>query len=299
MHIGFVGLGQMGAPIARNLLKGGLRVTVSGRHQAVLDEFRQSGASIAGDVAALAGADLVFLCLPDGPVVRDVLFGLAGLASHLSSGKIVVDLSTISHAETLEFGRALAHRGVEFVDAPISGMAARARDATLTVMCGGSRGAFDTVRPVLELIGNKILYLGESGSGQLAKLINQLLFDVNAAALAELLPMAARLGLDCDLVGEIVNSGTGRSYASEFFIPRILQEDFSAGYPMQAAYKDLVSAAELTTRLGIPLPVLAASTATYQAALLQGHGAKDKGGMIRVFEDLLGVKFRTGRHRKT
>jgi len=109
---------------------------------------------------------------------------------------------------------------------------------------------------------------------------------------AEILPMAVKMGLDAEKVGAVINSGTGRSYASEFFIPRILEDSFSAGYPMQHAYKDLVSAAELGAKLGIPMPVLAAATATYQLALLKGHGERDKGGMILVFEELLGVKFR-------
>ena len=120
-----------------------------------------------------------------------------------------------------------------------------------------------------------------------------MLFDINAAALAEVLPMAAKMGLDCDLVGAVINSGTGRSYASEFFIPRILRGHFADGYPMAHAYKDLVNGAELGADLCIPMPVLAAATATYQAALLRGHGEKDKGAMVRVFEELLGVQYRS------
>ncbi|TRZ53841.1 NAD(P)-dependent oxidoreductase, partial [bacterium] len=182
--------------------------------------------------------------------------------------------------------------GVAFLDAPVSGMEARAKDGTLTVMCGGPRETFDRVRPYLDCIGNKILYLGVSGSGQLTKLINQLLFDISAAALAEILPMAVKMGLDPESVAEVVNSGTGRSYASEFFLPRILAGGFGEGYPMKAAYKDLISAAEISVNLGIPLPVLAAATATYQQALLRGYGNQNKGGMIQVFEELLGVRFR-------
>ena len=125
--------------------------------------------------------------------------------------------------------------------------------------------------------------MGGVGSGQLTKLINQLLFDINVAALAEILPMAVKMGLDPDLVGDVVNSGTGRSYASEFFIPRILKNSFSDGYPMKHAYKDLVSAAKISADLGIPLPVLGAATTTYQMALLKGFGDLDKGGMILRF----------------
>ena len=134
--------------------------------------------------------------------------------------------------------------------------------------------------------------MGDIGSGQLMKLINQLLFDINAAALAEILPLASKLGIDPELAGEVVNSGTGRSYASEFFVPHILNGVFDNGYPMETAYKDLKSGADISARFKIPTPVLAAVTSTYQQALLEGHGEKGKGAMILVFERLLGVSFR-------
>ena len=235
---------------------------------------------------------MLFLCLPDTKVVQSILLGEGGLIARLQPGRTVVDLSTISYSATTEIGRVLEAKGIDFLDAPISGMEARAIDGTLTVICGGRREVFDRVKPSLDHIGNKILYMGPTGSGQLTKLINQLLFDINAAALAEILPMAAKMGLDPDLVGEVVNSGTGRSYASEFFIPRILRGHFSDGYPMKQAYKDLVSAAELGANLCLPMPVLAAATATYQMTLLRGHGETDKGGMVQVFEELLGVRYR-------
>ncbi|MBE7199510.1 MAG: NAD(P)-dependent oxidoreductase [Parafilimonas terrae] len=293
MEIGFVGLGQMGRPIAHNIMKSGARLTVCARREADFADFTAKGVAGTIDAAALAGSDIVFLCLPNEEVVREVLLGETGLAPRLKPGSCVVDLSTITHAATTEIAQALDARGLAFVDAPVSGMAQRAIDGTLTVMCGGSPAAFEAIRPLLDLIGDRILYMGPVGSGQLTKLINQLLFDINAAALAEILPMAASMGLDPDRVGDVVNSGTGRSYASEFFVPRILRGHFSDGYPMGHAYKDLVGGAELGARLCIPMPVLAAATATYQAALRQDHGDKDKGGMIRVFEDLLDVRFRS------
>lgn len=292
MKLGFAGLGQMGRPIALNLLRSGAALAVVNRSPAAFAEFEARGASASTDVATLADADIVFLCLPDDEVVRATLFGEAGLGPHLRQGQIVVDLSTLTYAATTEIAARLGAQGVRFLDAPVSGMEARAVEGTLTVMCGGERDVFDQVAPHLRCIGTKILYMGPTGSGQLTKLVNQLLFDINAAALAEILPIAARMGLDPAQVGEVVNSGTGRSYASEFFIPRILQGHFSDGYPMKHAYKDLVSGAELGARHAIPLPVLAAATATYQTALLQGHGTKDKGGMICVYEALLGTSFR-------
>jgi len=293
MKLGFAGLGQMGKPIALNLLKSGAELVVNDRSDASFGVFRERGATGSTDIAALAGADIIFLCLPNGKVVQDIVLGEGGLLARLRTGQTVVDLSTITHSMTTVVASALEAHGIAFLDAPISGMEARAVEGTLTVMCGGTHEVFDRVKPFLDHIGNKILYMGPAGSGQLTKLINQLLFDINAAALGEILPMAVKLGLDPDLVGEVVNSGTGRSYASEFFVPRILRRHFSDGYPMAHAYKDLISGAELGANHCVPMPVLAAATATYQTALLKGHGGKDKGAMVQVFEELLGVEVRT------
>ena len=240
-------------------------------------------------VAETAKTDVIFLSLPNTEIVQNVI---GGLLPHLHEGQIIVDLSTIKYNATVELRKTLDEAGIEFLDAPVSGMESRAKDGTLTVMCGGKEEIFDKVKHYFDYIGNKVLYMGGSGAGQLTKLINQLLFDINAAALAEILPMSVKMGLDSEKIGQVVNSGTGRSYASEFFIPRVLKNSFHNGYPMRSAYKDLVSAAELGANLGIPMPVLAAATATYQQALLKGLGDNDKGGMIKVFEDQLGVQFR-------
>jgi 3-hydroxyisobutyrate dehydrogenase-like beta-hydroxyacid dehydrogenase len=292
MKIGFSGLGQMGKHMAMNMLKSGAEVIVSDVRSDSFHEFEQKGAQTTTDFGVAAQADIVFLSLPSGQIVKSVLLGEDGVLRNPKKGQIVVDTSTITYSTTMEIAKRLEEHGITFLDAPVSGMEARAIDGTLTVMCGGDAGIFETVRPYLECIGNKILYMGGVGSGQLTKLINQVLFDINVAALAEILPMAVKMGLDPDLVGDVVNSGTGRSYASEFFIPRILKNCFSDGYPMKHAYKDLVSAAEISADLGIPLPVLGAATTTYQMALLKGFGDLDKGGMIRVFEELLGVRYR-------
>jgi 3-hydroxyisobutyrate dehydrogenase-like beta-hydroxyacid dehydrogenase len=280
----------MGRHMARNLLeKSGETLAVFDVSPAAYPQFREWGAETLERAEDISGCELIFLSLPGTEIVRDTIHKLL---DRPTAGQIVVDLSTIGYLPTLEIAQQLSERGIAFLDAPVSGMEARARDGTLTVMCGGEASVFERVRPYLAHLGEQIFHMGKNGSGQLAKLINQLLFDINAAALAEILPMAARLGLDCEKTGAIVNSGTGRSYASEFFIPRILAGDFSQGYPLGHAYKDLISAAELSARERIPLPVLQAAAVTFQQALLQGHGKEDKGAMIKVYERLLGVQYR-------
>jgi 3-hydroxyisobutyrate dehydrogenase-like beta-hydroxyacid dehydrogenase len=296
MRIGFVGLGQMGRHMAQNMaVKSGEPFAVYDVSPAMYPHFRGLGIETLDRVEEIADRDLLFFSLPNSQVVKETVRKIAG---RMKEGLIVADLSTISYMATLELGRDLKERGISFLDAPVSGMEARAREGTLTVMCGGERDVFERVRPYFAHIGNQTFYMGAPGSGQLAKLINQLLFDINAAALAEILPMAAKLGLDCEKVGAIVNSGTGRSYASEFFIPRILARDFSQGYPLGHAYKDLVSAAELSAHEIIPLPVLQAAAATYQKALLAGLGKEDKGAMIKVYERILGVEYRAGQEEQ-
>jgi 3-hydroxyisobutyrate dehydrogenase-like beta-hydroxyacid dehydrogenase len=289
---GFIGLGQMGAPMARNLVRRA-QLVVWARDARQADTIVAAGATRATGSSSFSRVQVVFLCLPDGAVVDELLFGAFGLAVALPRGAIILDTSTIDYGRALALQSRLAAMDITFIDAPVSGMQARAEAGTLTMMCGATEGQIAPLRPLLETMASTILPMGKPGSGQLAKLINQLLFDINAAALAEVLPLAVKLGLDPDKVGAIVNSGTGRSYASEFFIPNILKGDFSKGYPMEAAYKDLVSGAEISARHTIPMPVLAAATVVYQSALRAGHGNKDKGGMIRLAEEALSVAFRS------
>ncbi len=291
MKIGFVGLGQMGKPMAINLLKCGDEVLVNDLKTDSFPELEAKGAKTTTSLQEIAKCDIILLSLPNTEVVKAVLLGEAGILASLRKGQIVADTSTINYTGSIEIAKVLEAKGVEFMDAPVSGMEARAIDATLTVMCGGKKEIYETLVPYFKCIGNNIMYMGTHGCGQLTKAINNILFDINIAAFAEILPMAVKLGLDPEAIGTVVNNSSGKSYASDFFIPRILRRHFSDGYPLEHAYKDLVSGAELGAQLCIPLPVMHAATTTYQMAMLKGLGHKDKGAMICVFEDLLGVKY--------
>ncbi|MHC1759216.1 MAG: NAD(P)-dependent oxidoreductase [Negativicutes bacterium] len=291
MKIGFVGLGQMGKPMAINMVKCGDEVLVNDLNTDLFPELQAKGAKTTTNLQEIAQCDVILLSLPDTKVVQAVLLGDKGILSSLRHGQIVADLSTINYTASIEIARALEAKGVEFMDAPVSGMEARAIDGTLTVMCGGKKEVYEKLTPYFKCIGANIMYMGTHGCGQLTKAINNILFDINIAAFAEMLPMAVKLGLDPEAIGAVVNSSSGKSYASEFFIPRILKRNFGDGYPLEHAYKDLVSGAELGAQLCIPLPVMHAATTTYQMAMLMGLGHKDKGAMICVFEDLLGLKY--------
>jgi len=289
--IAFAGLGQMGKHMARNLLGPDVELTVCNTSSRGFEDFRAAGAKTTNKAADLAQSAIIFLCLPDDAVVRDVIFGTDGVLPYLGKGHVVVDCSTVSYALTRKIDAALTENRADFLDAPVSGMEARAKEGTLSIMVGGDTAVLARVEPFLRRMGNKILHMGAAGSGQLTKLVNQLLYNINIAGLAEILPLAVKMGLDPVKVGEIVNSGTGRSHASEFFIPRILERRFNYGYPMRDAYKDFVNASQLAFAEHVPLPVTQAAATTYQAALLKGYGAEDKGAMIKVFEELLGVEY--------
>ncbi|MGQ9676875.1 MAG: NAD(P)-dependent oxidoreductase [Chloroflexota bacterium] len=292
-RIGFIGLGQMGKWMSLNLLKAGFDVTVydiSPQAVRFLTDQGATGAENSAQVAA--GADVVFLSLPNTEIVEKAIFGPGGIVEGAKPGLVVVDLSTISYMGTLEIARRLSERGVRFADAPVSGMEARAKEGTLTVMVGGDEALFTEILPLLQPLGNTIIHMGAIGSGQLTKLINQLLFNTAMASLAEILPMAVKLGLDPEKVTQVTTTGTGRSFGLEFFAPRILENRFDQGYPLKDAYKDMVSAAEICAQRQIPLPMVQTATTTYQLALIEGHGDQDKGALIKVFERILGVKFR-------
>ena len=291
MKIGFIGLGQMGKPMAMNLIKCGQEVIVSDIRTDSFAEFEAKGAKTTTNLQEIAECDIIMLCLPNTKIVKAILLGEKGILGRLRAGQIVADLSTINYTASTEIAKILEAKGVEFMDCPVSGMEARAIDGTLTFMCGGKKEIFEILEPYFKYMGTNIMHMGVHGCGQLTKAINNILFDINIAAFAEILPMAVKLGLDPEAIGSVVNSSSGKSYASEFFIPRILRRHFADGYPLEHAYKDLVSGAELGAQLCIPLPVMHAATTTYQMAMLKGLGHHDKGAMICVFEDLLGVKY--------
>jgi len=295
MHksIGFIGLGQMGKWMALNLLKNNFNLTVYDINRKAMAMLSGQGAQPAESPAQLAKAvDIVILSLPNADAVEEVVLGKDGILPGSRKGTIVVDCGTSGCIWTQGFAKTLAARGLRFVDAPVTGMERRAKDATLTIMVGGGKDLLTEIRPVLEAMGKEIVHMGEIGSGQLAKMINNIIYNANIAALAEVLPMAVKLGLDPEEIARVVNSGSGSSFASQAFIPNMLDGSFNKSYPLQSAYKDMVSALEISARHKIPLPMVHAAATTYQMALRMGLGQEDKGAMIKVFENALGVKFR-------
>jgi 3-hydroxyisobutyrate dehydrogenase-like beta-hydroxyacid dehydrogenase len=291
--IGFIGLGQMGKWMASNLVKRGFDLSVFDINPEAMAFLVKQGAERTTSAAELAkGADVIILSLPNSDVVEEVVRGLDGILQGARPGQILVDCSTAGYLWTREFADSLREHELRFVDAPVTGLKQKAKDATLTIMFGGSEELLQEIRPLLEAMGSHIVHMGDVGCGQLAKMINNILYNANIAALAEVLPMAVKLGLDPEKVAEVVNAGSGQSFASKFFISNILEDTFDRSYSLDSAHKDMVNIAEISAHYKIPLPMIQTAITTYEKALALGLGAEDKGAMIKVFEDKLGVAFR-------
>jgi 3-hydroxyisobutyrate dehydrogenase-like beta-hydroxyacid dehydrogenase len=276
--------------------KAGFPLTVFDIRSGPVQELVQNGAAAGKSPAEIAKqSEIILMSLPDTKVVEAVIYGENGLLQGMSPGTILVDLSTIHYLATLRIEEELRGKGILFIDAPVSGMESRAKEGTLTVMIGGDPQSVEKIRPILNAIGNQIVYMGKSGNGQLTKLINQLLFNISCAAMAEILPMAVKLGLDPEAVCKVVTTGTGQTFALSFFTPYILENDFKPGYPLISAYKDMESAADISSQMKIPLPVFSSAMQTYQLALMQGLGKENKGAMIKVWEKVLGTEVRKRR----
>lgn len=291
--IGFIGLGRMGRWMALNLLKNGFPVIGFDIDETAVEVLAAEGAEKADSPACLAEeSDWIFFSLPNSDVVEQVVYGEEGVARGAKSGQLIIDLGTSNYLWTKAFSGRMKRDGMVFSDAPVTGMEDRAKMATLTIMFGGDKEVLDEINPALEALGSEIIYMGSIGNGQLAKMINNVLLNVHLAALGEILPMAVKLGLDPAKTARVINSGSGQSFASRLFLPKILDNCFNHGYPMDQAYKDMVNVCDISAREKIPIPVVLSAFSTYQTALRSGFGREDKGAMIKHFETLLNVKFR-------
>ena len=291
--VGFIGLGSMGRRMAANLARAGEELLVFDIDAAAREAAAAPGVAPAENVACVGrGCNRVLLSLPDGAAVEEVLFGAGGLASALAPGAVVVDCSTChpDHARALE--ARLRERGMRLLDAPVTGLEDRAAAGTLTVMVGGDEAAFEEVRPLLERIGSLVVHMGAPGQGQLTKMANNVLYNISVAAMAEMLPLAARLGLDPDKLRRVVATGSGQSFGFDYFAERVLEGRFDEGYPMGAAFKDMVTLMERANEQRAPMPVASAAMQTYRQALAEGRGDEAKGAMIKVWERVMGVRVR-------
>ncbi len=279
----------MGFGMAMNLTRAGIPIGVCDLHPEPIKALVEAGASIATDPAELASrAELLFLCLPSDSESEDVLFGERGMMTGMSKKPAVIDTTTMNHGAALRIAERCEKAGLSYSDCPISGMPFRAENGTLTMMFGGSSEMFAEARPYLDIMGEFIVYCGEVGMGQLMKAVNNIIYNVNIAAICEVMPLAVKAGLAPDKLAEVLTTASSRSFASEYFVPRILERRFDTDFSLQAAYKDIVNLQEIATRFQASTPVVDAMVTTYQAAIDMGFGEQPKSAMVKVYEKHLG-----------
>jgi 2-hydroxy-3-oxopropionate reductase len=295
MHgpIGFIGLGIMGRPMARNLLKAGRALVVHSRSQGPVQELVGLGARAADSPAAVAReARVVVLMLPNSPDVELVALGPKGLVEGVRAGDTVVDMSTISPLVSQKVGRVLADRGVRMLDAPVSGGEKGAIEGTLSIMVGGEAAVFQEMLPVFQAMGKTITHLGPLGAGGFTKLANQIIVAVNLTALGEALTLAAKAGLDIELTLKALGGGLAGSRCLDQKTPNYLAHEFKPGFKIDLHYKDLGLIMEAARSLGVPLPTTAVVQELFSALRVRGRGGLDHSGVVTLLEDLAGVEVR-------
>jgi 3-hydroxyisobutyrate dehydrogenase len=279
----FIGLGIMGLPMAGHLLAAGHRLTVHTRTRQRADELLARGARWADSPAdAAREADVVFICVPDTPDVEQVVLGARGIASAARGGSIVVDHSTISPAATRKMADALADKGAALLDAPVSGGDVGARNATLSIMVGGDPAAFARVKPLLECMGKTITHCGPSGTGQLTKLVNQILVSVTNLAVCEALTFAKQSGLDLDKTLRAVSGGAAGSWQLANLGPKMIAGDFRPGFTIHLQEKDLRLAQEAADELGLDMGGLRLVHQLFHLAIETGHAAQGTQALLQI-----------------
>ncbi|MBI2202473.1 MAG: 2-hydroxy-3-oxopropionate reductase [Candidatus Rokubacteria bacterium] len=289
--VGFIGLGIMGRPMAKNLLKAGYQLVVHSRSRPPVDDVVSAGAKAASNPREVAAAcDVLITMLPNSPDVELVALGKNGIIDGAKSGSTLVDMSTISPIVSKKVGEALRPKGVKMLDAPVSGGEQGAINAALSIMVGGDKAVFDAVLPIFQAMGKTITHLGPLGSGGFTKLANQIIVAVNLTALAEALTLAKKAGLDRDLTLTALAGGLAGSKCLEQKRSNYIAETYKPGFKIDLHYKDLGLIMESARELGVPLPATAVVQELFSALRVKGQGGLDHSGVITLLEALAGLR---------
>lgn len=292
--IGFIGLGIMGRPMCRKLLENGVTLLVCNRSPEPVRELEKAGAKGADRAEIGQKCDIVFTMLSSGPVVQEVLFGEGGVASGLRPGTIVCDMSSVRPDESRLCHERMRQLGVGFVDAPVSGGEPMAVAGTLAFMAGGDQADFDLLMPYFSMMGSSAVLVGPSGSGSLAKLANQIIVNLNIAAVAEALVMAQKAGADPEKVFQAIRGGLAGSAVLEAKAPMMLGRDFRPGGKLSIIWKDLDNALAAARASGCPSFLTAQLFEIIQALKADGRLDEDHSAIVRFFERLAGLELAPG-----
>ena len=289
--IGLIGLGIMGRPMGRNLLKAGYALTVHDVDRRAVDELVGDGATAGTSPRDVAVAtDVLITMLPDSPQVSEVYAGAGGAFEALRPGWLAIDMSSIAPATARELAARAAAAGAEMLDAPVSGGDKGAIAGTLSIMVGGSEAAFDRALPILQAMGRTIVHVGPAGAGQVVKVCNQVVVGVVIEAVAEALVLGAKAGVDPNRIADVLQGGLAATKVLEMRRDKFLSGDFEPGFRIRLHLKDLKNAGELARETGVALPAAAIVEQLMRAAAANGRGEYDHSGLITVLEDLAGAR---------
>jgi 2-hydroxy-3-oxopropionate reductase len=287
MNIGFIGLGIMGKPMAKNLLKAGYRLTVFDRNTDAVKEVVAAGASegfSSRDVAEKS--DIVITMLPNSPHVRSAVFEAEGIIEGARKGLIFVDMSSIDPLVSREIAEKLLLKGVEMLDAPVSGGEPKAIDGSLSIMVGGKSQLFEQCKPIFEKMGKSVVLCGEVGAGNVTKLSNQIIVALNIAAMSEAFMLASKAGVNPETVFNAIRGGLAGSTVLEAKAPMVLNRNFKPGFRIELHIKDLANAISTGHGVGAPLPLTCQVMEMMQSLKVDGKAGDDHSGLVQFYEKI-------------
>lgn len=290
--IGFIGLGIMGRPMAKNMLAKGSDLLVFDIDRRAMADVVANGGKAASLPEIGESCEVVFTILPNGSIVKDVLFGPEGVAATLKSGAVVVDMSSVTPVDSRFYSERLAEQGVHFLDAPVSGGEPKAIDGTLSFMVGGNEAVFERILPLLKQMGGNAVLVGGPGSGSITKLTNQIVVNLNIAALGEAMVFAAKAGVDPEKVFQAIRGGLAGSAVMEAKAPMILERNFKPGGKISINHKDIKNVLATAHELDIPVPMSAQLFEIMQNLKVRGLMDDDHGGLVKYFEQLAQTEVR-------
>lgn len=292
LKVGFIGVGNMGKPMATNLLKAGYEVNVFDLNAGAVKEMESRGAHPHPTAAELAAASDVVVCsLPNAKIVELTMLGESGVFAKSKPGTVIMDMSSVSPSTTKAMAKKASEHGLRYMDAPVSGGVSGAEAGTLTIMVGADDETFERVKPILDVLGKKIHHIGGPGAGDAMKVVNNHLFGCNMASLAEALILGVKCGLSVDAMREIISESSGASYALTAKLAKFIQADkFENGFAVDLQYKDLGLALESAREERVPLPMGSAAVQVYEMARAEGHGRDDMSSVVKVWEGITGAK---------
>ena len=287
MKVGFIGLGIMGKPMCRNLMKAGYEAVVYNRSKASVEELAAEGAQAAGSPAEVAeNCQVIITMLPNSPQVREVCLGENGIASVAKEGTIVIDMSSIDPVQSKEIGAELNKKGIDLMDAPVSGGEPKAIDGTISVMVGGSKENFDKYYDLLMAMAGSVVYVGELGSGNVAKLANQVIVALNIAAVSEALTLAVKNDADPELVYKAIRGGLAGSTVLDAKAPMMMAHNFKSGFRIELHIKDLNNALNAGHAVNAALPLTSQVMEIMQSLKADGNEKDDHSAIVKYYEKI-------------